>query len=788
MSKDKYSFKEVETKWLRYWEDEKIYKFKPTKKVFSIDMPPPTMSGNMHIGHAFSYSQQDFIVRFHRMKDGSVFYPFGTDDNGLPTERLIERLKNVKSKEMPRADFIELCLKTLKEIRPDFISDWKNLGISCNYNLYYSTIDDNSRKISQKFFIDLYKRDLAYKKDFPTIWCPECQTAIAQAELEDKEKASKFVTIRFHIGKNELLIATTRPELLGACVAVFVHPKDKKYKNIVGKKAVVPLYGFEVPIIADESADMEKGTGALMVCSYGDKYDVEAITRHKLVPKILFNLDGTINSGDYKGLKIVEARKKILNDLEKNKLIVESKEISHTVNVHDKCGTPIEFIPTEQWFIKILDKKDIWIKQGNKMDWRPLFMHKRYDNWVNGLEWDWNISRDRHFGIPIPVWYCKDCDEIILASEKELPVDPMKTKKKCPKCNKVAQAEVKVLDTWATSSLTPQIINSLAKGKLIFPLSVRQQAHDIIRTWTFYTIVRSYLNEGKLPWENVMVSGFVTLKGEKMSKSKGNVINPRAVMEKYGSDALRYAASSTNLGNDLDYQEKDLVAGQKFINKLLNASRFVFMNLGDYKGKKPKKMEELDRRFLVELNRVIFTTTSSFEEYNYTKAKFNTEEFFWGDFCDNYLEIVKKRVYQGKGDKKLSAQYTLYQSLLAILKMIAPIMPFITEEIYQEYFKKNEKSKSIHICEWPSWTKEKLESWSEKMPDKFLVANRWFVLKDIISKIRSVKTENKKPMNSEIILTLEKDVFDIFSGFTDDLKSVMNAKEIKTGEFKVEFV
>src|SRR3989344_4672703 len=284
-----YNHNEVEARWLRFWEDNKIYAFKPGKKSYSIDTPPPTLSGNMHIGHAFSYSQQDFIARFYRMLNGSVFYPFGTDDNGLPTERLVEKLKGVRSKEMSRAEFIALCLKTLEEIRPEFISDWKNLGISCDYGLYYSTIDNNSRKISQKYFLELLKKGLAYEKEFPTIWCPECQTAIAQAELEDKEFPGRFLTICFSVDGKELLIATTRPELLGACVAIFVNPKDKRYAKIVGKKARVPLFDFEVPVISDSSADMEKGTGAMMVCSYGDKYDVEAITKHKLAPRIIFN-------------------------------------------------------------------------------------------------------------------------------------------------------------------------------------------------------------------------------------------------------------------------------------------------------------------------------------------------------------------------------------------------------------------------------------------------------------------------------------------------------------------
>ena len=781
MVKNKFDFKEIEEKWRKFWEKEKIYKFNPNlkKKFYSIDTPPPTVSGQMHIGHAFSYSQQDFIARFRRMFEGSVFYPFGTDDNGLPTERLVEKSLKIKSKELGRKEFIQIVLKFLKDFTPKAVQDWKDLGMSCDFNVSYSTIDDNVRKISQKSFIELFNKKEIYKKEFPTIWCPECQTPIAQAELEDKEEKSLFSTLHFSCEGKKLLIATTRPELLGACVAIFVHPEDKRYKKLIGKKAKVPLFDFEIPIIADKSAEPEKGTGVLMICSYGDKFDVDAINRHKLEPRLVLDKQGKIIEGDYKGLKVKDARRKILGDLEKGNLIEEQKEIQHVVNVHDKCGTPIEFIATEQWFVKILDKKKKFIEQGKKIKWYPEFMQKRYDNWIKGLEWDWSISRERHFGIPIPVWECKECGEIILASEKELPVDPLQTKKKCPKCNKDAIPEEKVLDTWATSSLTPQIADSLIGNKIGLPFSLRPQAHDIIRTWAFYTIVKGFLHENKIPWKDIVISGNVSLKGEKMSKSKGNVVNPQDVMKKYGADALRYWAAGSKLGNDLDYQEKDLIAGKKFVTKLLNASKFVFMNLEDYKGKKPKKLEKVDELFLIELNRVIFTVTKCFEGYEYSRARFNVEEFFWKDFCDNYLEIVKKRIYGGKGNKKKSAQYVLYQSLLAILKMIAPIMPFITEEIYQNHFKKFEKDKSIHLCSWPKEfgiTSRKIDE------DKF------DLLLEIIKKVRQEKAKAKKSVKAEIILTIEKKDKEKLKEVLEDLKAVINSEEVKEGKFKVEFV
>jgi len=696
----------------------------------------------------------------------------------LPTERLIEKLKNVKSKDMSRADFIKLCLKTLKEITPDFIDDWKRLGISCDYDIYYSTIDDNSRKLSQKSFVDLYKNGLIYKKEFPTIWCPNCQTAIAQAELEDKESSSLFSTLKFKVGNDDLLIATTRPELLGACVAIFVNPKDKRYKKFVGKKAKVPLFGQEVNILEDESADIEKGTGVLMICSYGDRFDVDAINRHNLEPQLVLNERGEIIGGEYKGLKVKQARKKILEDLTSNKLIADQKEIAHVVNVHDKCGTEIEFITTDQWFIKILDKKKKLIEQGKKIDWYPKFMFKRYENWVNGLEWDWSISRDRHFGVSIPVWYCEKCNETIIADEKELPVDPLQVKKKC-KCGNIAKPEDKVLDTWATSSMTPMISRAISlskdkNSKIGVPFSLRPQAHDIIRTWAFYTIIKSLYHENEIPWKNVMVSGFVTLGKEKMSKSKGNVIAPQEVLENYGADALRFWAAGSKLGEDLDYQEKDLVTGKRFLTKLWNATKFVFMNLEDFDGKKPKKLEKIDELFLEKLNNLVEISTSGFEEYEYSRVKKEVERFFWNMFADNYLEIVKKRVYQNKKGKE-SAQYVLYKSLLTILKLIAPITPFVCEEIYQTYFRKTEKEQSIHVSEWPKSEKIK----QNKELDLFL---------DILSKIRQEKSNNKKAMNSEVVLTLDKKELKILGEMIEDLKDVINAKGVREGKFKVEFV
>jgi valyl-tRNA synthetase len=783
------SNKNKEAKTLAFWEKEKIYAFNPKsrKKIFSIDTPPPTVSGRMHIGHACSYSQQDFIARFMRMSNFEVFYPFGTDDNGLPTERLVEKNKGVRSKDMSREAFIKLCMDFLKEELPAFVQDWKNIGMSCDWNLKYSTIDAHSRKISQWSFLDLYKKGKLYRKDAPAMWCPECRTGIAQVEVQDKEIDSSFNDILFKIAGKDVLIATTRPELLPACVAVFYHPQDKRYMAFKGKKAKIPLFEFEVPVMEDKRVAMDKGTGIVMCCTFGDQTDMEWQKAYNLPIKLAITGDGKMSSlaGKYIGMKIKEARKAIIEDLKQEKLLTRQTPIKHFVNVHERCGTEIEFVKSRQWFVKYLDLKVDLLDWGKELNWHPNFMKHRYDNWVNGLQWDWLISNQRYFGVPFPVWYCKDCEELILAKENQLPVNPLSNKppvSKCPKCNSGSIVPEKdILNTWFTSSMSPQIAIQLIKNKEVqkklFPMSLRPQSHDIISFWLFNTLLKSRLHFGKNPWKTVALSGYVTLGGEKMSKSKGNVIEPRIVLEKFGADALRYWAANSKLGEDFDYQEKDLVTGKKLVNKLSNAAKFVFMNLADYSGKKPKKPEKIDALFLEVLNSKIKDITKGFESYNYNMAKLKLDEFFRNDFCDNYLEIVKKRVYQGNADEKASAQYALYMSLLSIVKMFAPFVPFITEDIYQEQFRKYENEKSIHISKWPAYEKKKSGAGMEK----------WNALKAIISNVRQEKTKAQKPMNSEISLMLpEKDQMKI-SGLLEDLKHVANAREIQKGEFKVDF-
>lgn len=771
-----------EQKWLEFWEKEKTYKFDQNSKkpTYSIDTPPPTVSGKMHMGHACSYSQQDFIVRYKRMKGYNIFYPFGTDDNGLPTERLIEKTKNIKLREMPRDEFVKLCVTTLeKELRPKYVYDWKRIGISCDWEIFYSTIDDHSRRISQWSFLDLHKKGRMERRDAPSMWCPECQTGIAQIELQDKEQESTFNHIKFRAEEKDLIIATTRPELLPACVAIFYHPTDKRYSKLKGKKAKVPLFNFEVPILEDERADPEKGTGIVMCCTFGDQTDMEWQKAHQLTIKEAITRDGRMTeiSGKYKGLNVKQARKQILNDLETEGLLIKKEPIKHFVNVHDRCGTEIEIIKSKQWFVRYLDLKQKMLEWGAELKWHPPHMKHRYDNWVKGLQWDWLISNQRYFGVPFPVWYCEKCNEIIIAEEKELPVDPLQTKKICPKCKKEATPEKDVLNTWFTSSMTPQIATQLMPEKIrnkIFPMSLRPQAHEIISFWLFNTVVKSQMHYGKNPFKEVAISGFVTLGGEKMSKSKGNVVEPQVITNKYGADTLRYWAAGSKLGEDRDYMEKDIITGQKTITKLKNACKFAFMHLQDYNNKQATELELYDKAIISNFNQIIKECTEHFEDYEYSKTKSEIDNFFWHNLCDNYLEIVKDRLYNPdkRGIKqRKSAQHTLYYLMFNVLKMFAPIMPFITEELYQEHFKKYEKEKSIHITQWPEHDPKLM---TEKMQK--IVQTMHKTVEDTRKHKSQKGISLKEPVNKIILKTqiTQKE----FEAIKQDLLATTHAKEI----------
>ncbi len=786
----KYDFNKKEKKWQNFWIKEKIYKFKYVKNrpIYSIDTPPPTLSGRMHIGHAFSYTQEDIIARYKRMKGEIIFYPFGTDDNGLATEKLVEKENKIKIFNMKRHDFIKLCQKTIKKLKPEFIQDWKDIGMSCDFSLKYSTINFDIQKLSQKYFLELYKKKRAYRKEGPTIWCPLCQTAIAQAEMEDKEKEGIFYNIDFSVGKEKITIATTRPELLPSCVALFVHPDDKRYKRFIGKQAIVPIFNHEIKIIKDSKVDPKKGTGAVMCCTFGDTVDIEWFFSYNLPLIVSIDKCGKFNENakKYQGLTVLEAKKQIVQELKNKNLIKKEEKIKHTVNVHERCGTFIEIIPTDQWFIKYLDLKKDFLDLGKKLKWIPNHFRNRYNNWVSGLKWDWCISRQRYFGIPFPVWYCKHCKKEITAKISDLPVDPFLSKPKAKCCQKSDYIPDKnVLDTWATSSLSPQIAQSLVKNKevkrKIFPMSIRPQAHDIINFWLFYTVARSKIHFNKLPWSKTAISGFVLdEKGEKMSKSKGNVVDPQLIITKYSADALRYWASSVAFGEDLRWSEKEITGAKRTLTKLWNASKFSISHLKDYNPKKISKnlkLEAEDKWIISKFQKTISNYEDCFEKYQYEKARKVIDYFFWDCFCSNYIEMTKSRLYNLKRSPK-GAKFATYYVLLGIIKLYAPFIPFLTEEIYQNYFKRFEKEKSIHLTLFFKNQKKYHFSKEEKDVDAII---------EIISAVRKYKSEKGISLGKEIdILSIQTKNKNIKKYF-EIIKDTLSVKEInfEKGNLKV---
>lgn len=796
MLEGKYNAKEAEKKWQKFWEDLGIYKFDintPKEKIYSIDNPPPTVSGKIHIGHVFSYSQIEMMARYMRMKGYNVFYPFGFDDNGLPTERLVEKQIGKKANQISREDFNKLCLETTEKYEKSFKELFKSLGFSADWDLMYSTISPKAQKTAQKSFIDLYNKNKVYHSESPCLWCTECKTSIAQAELDTKEVKTKFNYLNFYIPELEenLEIATTRPEFLPGCVAVFVNPKDTEKAKYIGKEIEVPLLNYKVPIIGDEKVDMEKGTGAVMCCTFGDATDVEWWKKYNLPLKQIIGKDGRINESveKYGGLKAEEARKQIIEDLSEAGYLLKQEDITHQIGVHERCGTPAEFSIGKQWYIDILSEKERFLKAGNQINWNPQNMKARYDDWVKNLQWDWGISRQRYFGVPFPVWYCNNCGEPKIASEDQLPVNPLNSQPNEPcTCGCMEfTPEKDVMDTWATSSVTP-LINldwgEKENGELmkkLMPMSLRPNAHDIIRTWDFYTIVKNLYHTGEIPWENIMIAGHVLAsKGEKISKSKNNgAMEPEKLLENYSADAIRYWTASGRLGNDVMFSEASLREANKFINKIWNVSKFATMHLEDFDKNKSEQVELLpmDKYILSKLGKVMNDFSSNLDKYEPGLALKSFEKFFW-EYCDNYVEIVKHRLYNpdlyGK-EARMSGQKAIYESILQMLKMGSIYMPHITEEIYQQCFRKYEKEESIH--------QSRIDAYKYKPYDN-LIRNGDATI-DLISKTRGFKSERnlslRTPIKSSTMFTKAENL-DFVNNALLDIKNATNCKNIQVME------
>ena len=789
MLDNKYNFKEKESFWLKYWEDNKIYEFKKDdREVYSIDTPPPTVNGKIHIGHIFSYSQAEMIARYKRLRGYNVFYPFGFDDNGLPSERLVEKEIGKKAHEIGREEFTKLCYDTTTKYEEEFKRLFKRVGFSASIDNAYKTVSSSSSKISQLSFIELYEKNHAYHKEAPALWCSECLTSIAQAELETKTIKTSFNYLNFETtDKETFTIATTRPELIPAIVAIFINPKDKKNNHLIGKTAHIPIIDEEIPILADDKVAMDKGIGIVMCCTFGDQTDIEWWNKYNLPLKKIFTDDGHIikSVNNYGGLTIKEARKKIIDDFNKEGYLVKIEELEHEVQTHERCGTEVEYSIMNQWFIDIMNHKDDFLKIGRKIKWYPEYMYSRYKEWVNNIAWDWCISRQRYFGVPFPVWYCSNCNEVILAKKEDLPVNPLVDNpkiKKCPKCGgKEFIPEKDIMDTWQTSSITP-LINMKYGEKdnledMLKPMSLRCNAHDIIRTWDFYSIVKSYYNFSIKPWDNIMISGFVMAgAGEKISKRKNNSkTDPFELLDEYGADVIRYWAGSGKLGTDIIFSDETFLRGKKLINKLWNLSRFIEMHLEDYKDKEIKEYEYIDKWILSRYEEMEFNFLKYLDNYEVGLALNILEKFFW-NFCDNYIEIVKHRLYRpeefGK-DARYSGQKTIYTILYKLLQDFSIFFPFITEEIYQEIY---HDKKSIHLTE----IKELKISYGK---ERYLGDD----IIDIISQIRGEKTKNSVSLKTPIKLldiSLNKDLEEAINSSLKDFKATLFIENLKISSIK----
>jgi valyl-tRNA synthetase len=646
-----------------------------------------------------------------------VFYPIGFDDNGLPTERYVEQAYGVRAVDMTRAEFNALCLAETSRVAERYEDLWRRLGLSVDWSLRYSTIDTRCQRTAQTSFVTLHQAGYLRRAEDPILWCPEDRTSLAQADVEDLERTSRLHTIRF---LPDLLIATTRPELLPACVALYHHPADTRYAGL--ERATVPLFGYEVPVLTDESVDPEYGTGLMMVCTFGDSEDVLKWRRDHLDLRLVVEPDGRLGelAGEFAGLTLAQGRAAIVKALDEAGLLVSSDPVRQVVGVHGRCQTPVEFQIRPQWFIAVREHADRFRARAAELEWIPPFMRRRLEDWIDGLKWDWNITRQRRYGVPFPVWFCAACSAPVLARLEDLPVDPLADSPPVSSCPSCGGGELvpdpDVMDTWMTSSLSPQVNDGWAlegTDPALAPMSMRVQAFEIIRTWLFYSVVQSELLFGRVPWRTALISGWgLSEQGKKLSKrdldkSTGpdgyNRYVPDDVMGKYGADAVRLWATRSRIGTDLRYNEKDIRTGRKFAVKLWNVGRFLSMNLGDLDvpatAPPPGERDIVDRWVLSHLADTVAEATGAFGTHDYMQAHQAASRMFWSVYCDRYLEMIKDRL--GASGDRDSARWTLWESFRVLLGLFAPFAPFVTERMYQQFYRTHEGTISLHLTRWP---------------------------------------------------------------------------------------
>jgi valyl-tRNA synthetase len=835
---DKVGVEGLEAKWGASWDAEGSYSFDKTAEksnIYSIDTPPPTVSGSLHVGHVFSYTHTDLIARYQRMLGKEVYYPMGWDDNGLPTERRVQNFYGVRcdptlpyqdgftppfeggdgksskaADQVPisRRNFIELCEKLTLEDEKQFEALWRQLGLSIDWAQTYQTISPDAQAVSQKAFLNNLARGEAYQAMAPTLWDVTFRTAVAQAELEDRDQPGAYHRIGFDGPDGKIFIETTRPELIPACVALVAHPDDERYQPMFGKTVKTPLFGVEVPVLAHHLAQKDKGSGIAMICTFGDVTDVIWWRELDLPNRAILGWDGRIVSeapeviADAKGKEIfaqlagktVFSAKQIIVELltASGDMVGEPKPITHPVKFFEKGDKPLEIVSTRQWYIRNGGRDQVLreklIELGKSLKFHPDFMRVRYENWVNGLTGDWLISRQRFFGVPIPVWYHLDADgnpdfeKVITPDLSLLPVDPSSqaptgfTEDQRGKPNGFI-GEVDIMDTWATSSLTPQLaggwISDPTKYEKVFPFNLRPQGQDIIRTWLFSTVLRSFQEEGVLPWSDAALSGWILDPDrKKMSKSKGNVVVPNDLLDEHGSDAVRYWAASARLGTDAAFDVGQMKVGRRLAIKVLNAAKFVLSF--ETSSQTAVVTEPIDRAMLSALSEVVTQAGKAFEAYDHTKALELTETFFW-NFTDDYLELVKERAY-GQAttpEAQASAVFALRISLHTLLRLLAPFIPFATEEAWSWW-----QQGSVHLSDWP--TPNELTEYSSGSDPKLMTS-----ASEALMGIRKSKSDQQLSMKAEIeSIRIASANAAGLSSISDDLRSVgkIEKLEIVSGE------
>ena len=821
----------LEAKWAARWEADGTYRFDrhhTREEIYSIDTPPPTVSGSLHVGHVFSYTHTDLIARFQRMRGKIVFYPMGWDDNGLPTERRVQNYYGVRCdpslpyeasfqppEKLPkqpisvsRPNFIELCNRLTAEDEKAFEDLWRYLGLSVDWSRTYATIDRRAQKTSQAAFLLLLKRGIAYQLEAPTLWDIDFRTAVAQAELEDREQPGAYHRIRFARPDSGSFVEidTTRPELIPACVALVAHPDDPRYQPLFGTEVVTPLFKVPVPVRAHALADPEKGSGIAMICTFGDITDVTWWRELRLPVRAIIQPNGAFRpvtwgaagweSRDAAGaqaaydqlanLSASKARARIVELLkDSGDLIGEPRPITHPVKSYEKGDRPLEIVTSRQWFIKTMEFREELLARGSELQWHPEFMRHRYDNWVNGLSGDWCISRQRFFGVPFPVWYPIDGDgqidysRPIVPDESQLPMDPSSD---TPAGYSAAQrnqpngfaGDPDVMDTWATSSLTPQIAADwLGDPDLfarVFPMDLRPQAHDIIRTWLFTTVLRSQLEHGTLPWSHTAISGFVTDPDrKKMSKSKGNVITPMEFLKEYGSDGVRYWAANVRPGGDGIFDVGEIKVGRRLAIKMLNAAKFALMQ-AEPRG---PITEPLDRGMLSSLAALVKESTDQFDAYDYSKVLEQSERFFWS-FCDDYLELVKGRRYGDfTREGAASANSAMLVALSTLLRLFAPFLPFVTDEVWSWW-----QAGSVHNAKWPT-PEEVVEPIGGHDGNAVQVFEE---TRAALGEIRRIKALEKRPVKAVIERAVLPKRFESMSPASQDFRAATHIRDLGFGE------